>query len=42
MCKMHKHAGHGDADRMPRSARKQYPSRKGKRINRHDTGLWDR
>lgn len=41
LCKMHKHAGHGDAERMPRTARKHFPSRNGKRINRHDTGLWD-
>jgi hypothetical protein len=41
MCKSHKIAGHGDAERMPYRVRKQFPSRKGKRISRHDTGLWD-
>jgi hypothetical protein len=41
LCKMHKHAGHGDAERMPYSARKQYPTRNGKRINRHDPSLYD-
>ncbi len=41
LCKMHKHAGHGDAERMPYSARKFFPSRRGKRISRHDAGLWE-
>jgi hypothetical protein len=40
MCKSHKHAGSGDAERMPYQARKQFPSRRGKRISRHDTGRW--
>lgn len=34
MCKAHKHAGHGDAERMPpRERRKMGAS---KRVNRHD------
>jgi hypothetical protein len=40
LCKMHKHAGHGDAERMPRAARKFFPTRNGKRISRHDVGQW--
>jgi hypothetical protein len=40
MCKPHKIAGSGDAERMPYQARKQFPSRRGKRISRHDTGRW--
>src|ERR1700689_3903863 len=40
MCKPHKIAGNGDAERMPYSARKAFPSRKGKGISRHDAGQW--
>lgn len=40
MCKAHKHAGHGDAERMPRAALKQFPTRNGKRVSRHDAGRW--
>jgi hypothetical protein len=34
MCKFYKHAGYGDGERMPYSARRQFPSRSGKRISR--------
>ena len=40
MCKPHKDRTAGDAKRMPYRARKQFPSRRGKRMNRHDTGRW--
>jgi hypothetical protein len=41
MCKSHKIAGKGDAERMPYPARKQFPSSRGKRISRKDIGLWE-
>jgi hypothetical protein len=41
MCKDHKHAGHGDSVRMPYSALRKFPTRRGKRVNRHDPGLFD-
>lgn len=40
MCKMHKHAGHGDAVRMPTAVVRQFGKRK--RISRHDLGDQDR
>lgn len=40
LCKMHKHAGQGDAERMPYSVRRQFATRNGRRISRHDTGRW--
>lgn len=41
LCKPWKHAGHGDAERMPYSARKQFAAPTGARISRHDIGEWD-
>lgn len=40
-CKPHKLAGHGDGYRMKRAAARQFPTRNGKRVNRHDVGLYD-
>ncbi|MGD0687371.1 MAG: hypothetical protein ABSA03_19915 [Streptosporangiaceae bacterium] len=40
LCKPHKHAGHGDAARMPYSALRQFPTRNGKRVSRRDVGRW--
>lgn len=40
MCKPHKFAQQGDAERMPRSALKQFPTRNGRRVSRRDTGRW--
>lgn len=40
LCKPHKHAGQGDAQRIPYAALKAFPVWRGKRVSRHDTGLW--
>jgi len=40
LCKPHKHAGHGDAARMPYSSLRQFPTRNGKRVSRRDVGRW--
>jgi hypothetical protein len=39
MCKSHKHAGNGDAVRVPWPAVKEFPVMRG--LNRHDPGLFE-
>jgi hypothetical protein len=41
MCKPHKFAQQGDNVRIPRRFLKHFNTRNGKRVNRHDTGVFD-